>query len=134
LQSLKDSGHIYAGKYEGPYCVGCEEFKLPGDLIDADGERLCPIHSKPIEMVNENNWFFKLSEFTQPLLDHYKKNPEACQPESARNEVISFLEGGVSDLSISRSTFDWGILFLGIPIKLSMFGLMRCSTMQLQLA
>ena len=109
LQSLKDSGYIYAGKYEGPYCVGCEEFKLPGDLIDADGEKLCPIHSKPIEMVNENNWFFKLSEFTQPLLDHYKKNPEACQPESARNEVISFLEGGVSDLSISRSTFDWGI-------------------------
>ena len=109
LQSLKDSGHIYAGKYEGPYCVGCEEFKLPGDLIDADGEKLCPIHSKPIEMVNENNWFFKLSEFTQALLDHYKKNPEACQPESARNEVIAFLEGGVSDLSISRSTFDWGI-------------------------
>jgi methionyl-tRNA synthetase len=109
LQSLKDSGHIYAGKYEGPYCGGCEEFKLPGDLIDADGEKLCPIHSKPIELVNENNWFFKLSEFTQPLLDHYKNNPEACQPESARNEVVSFLEGGVSDLSISRSTFDWGI-------------------------
>ena len=78
-------------------------------MIDADGEKLCPIHSKPIELVNENNWFFKLSEFAQPLLDHYKKNPEACQPESARNEVISFLEGGVSDLSISRSTFDWGI-------------------------
>jgi methionyl-tRNA synthetase len=109
LQSLKDSGHIYAGKYEGPYCVGCEEFKLPGDLIDADGEKLCPIHSKPIEIVNENNWFFKLSAFAQPLIDLYKNNPDACQPESARNEVISFLEGGVSDLSISRSTFDWGI-------------------------
>ena len=109
LQSLKDSGHIYAGKYEGPYCVGCEEFKLPGDLIEIDGAKCCPIHSKPIEMVNENNWFFKLSEFTKPLLEHYRNNPEACQPESARNEVISFLEGGVSDLSISRSTFDWGI-------------------------
>jgi methionyl-tRNA synthetase len=109
LQSLKDSGHIYAGKYEGPYCVGCEEFKLPGDLIEIDGAKCCPIHSKPIELVNENNWFFKLSEFTNPLLDHYRSNPEACQPESARNEVISFLEGGVSDLSISRSTFDWGI-------------------------
>ena len=109
LQSLKDSGHIYAGKYEGPYCVGCEEFKLPGDLIEIDGAKCCPIHSKPIELVNENNWFFKLSEFTKPLLDHYRSNPEACQPESARNEVISFLEGGVSDLSISRSTFDWGI-------------------------
>ena len=109
LQSLKDSGHIYAGKYEGPYCVGCEEFKLPGDLIEIDGAKCCPIHSKPIELVNENNWFFKLSEFTKPLLEHYRSNPEACQPESARNEVISFLEGGVSDLSISRSTFDWGI-------------------------
>jgi methionyl-tRNA synthetase len=109
LQSLKDSGHIYAGKYEGPYCVGCEEFKLPGDLIEIDGAKCCPIHSKPIELVNENNWFFKLSAFAQPLLEHYRSNPEACQPESARNEVISFLEGGVSDLSISRSTFDWGI-------------------------
>jgi len=109
LQSLKDSGHIYAGKYEGPYCVGCEEFKLPGDLIDIDGAKCCPIHSKPIELVNENNWFFKLSAFVEPLLAHYKNNPDACQPESARNEVVSFLEGGVSDLSISRSTFDWGI-------------------------
>ena len=109
LQSLKDSGHIYAGKYEGPYCVGCEEFKLPGDLIEIDGDKCCPIHSKPIELVNENNWFFKLSAFVEPLLAHYKNNPDACQPESARNEVVSFLEGGVSDLSISRSTFDWGI-------------------------
>ena len=109
LQSLKDSGHIYAGKYEGPYCVGCEEFKLPGDLIEIDGNKCCPIHSKPIELVNENNWFFKLSAFTNQLLAHYRANPDACQPESARNEVISFLEGGVSDLSISRSTFDWGI-------------------------
>jgi methionyl-tRNA synthetase len=109
LQSLKDAGHIYAGKYEGPYCVGCEEFKLPGDLIDADGQKLCPIHSKPVELVNENNWFFRLSAFVEPLLEHYRTNPDACQPESARNEVVSFLEGGVSDLSISRSTFDWGI-------------------------
>ena len=109
LQSLKDAGHIYAGKYEGPYCVGCEEFKLPGDLIEADGQKLCPIHSKPIELVNENNWFFRLSAFVEPLLEHYRTNPDACQPESARNEVLSFLEGGVSDLSISRSTFDWGI-------------------------
>ncbi len=109
LQGLKDSGHIYAGKYEGPYCVGCEEFKLPGDLIDSNGEKLCPVHSTAIELVNENNWFFKLSAFVEPLLEHYRKNPQACQPESARNEVISFLEGKVLDLSISRSTFDWGI-------------------------
>ena len=106
LTSLKDKGFIYQGDFEGPYCVGCEEFKLPGDLLEGN---LCPIHSKPVENVRETNWFFKLSEFTQPLLDHYKNNPEACQPESARNEVVSFLEGGVRDLSISRSTFDWGV-------------------------
>jgi len=105
LQGLMEAGFIYEGKYEGPYCVGCEEFKLPGDL----DEGKCKIHSKPVEMVSETNWFFKLSAFVQPLLDHYKKNPEACEPASARNEVIAFLEGGVSDLSISRSTFDWGI-------------------------
>ena len=109
LQSLKDSGHIYSGKYEGPYCVGCEEFKLAGDLIEINGEKCCPTHGKPVELVNENNWFFKLSAFTEKLLEHYRLNPDACQPESARNEVVSFLQGGVSDLSISRSTFDWGV-------------------------
>ena len=106
LTSLKDKGFIYQGDFEGPYCVGCEEFKLPGDLLEGN---LCPIHSKPVENVKETNWFFKLSEFTDRLLDHYKKNPDACQPESARNEVVAFLEGGVRDLSISRSTFDWGV-------------------------
>ena len=106
LTSLKDKGYIYQGDFEGPYCVGCEEFKLPGDLLEGN---LCPIHSKPVENVKETNWFFKLSEFAQPLLDHYKNNPGACQPESARNEVVAFLEGGVRDLSISRSTFDWGV-------------------------
>lgn len=105
LQGLKDDGFIYAGKFEGPYCIGCEEFKLPGDL----DEGKCRIHSKPVEMLSEENWFFKLSAFREQLLDHYQKNPEACQPTSARNEVISFLEGEVRDLSISRSTFDWGI-------------------------
>ncbi len=105
LHGLMEKGFIYEGNYEGPYCVGCEEFKLPGDLDDGK----CKIHSKPVELVKETNWFFKLSEFVPKLIDHYTKNPSACQPDSARNEVLAFLEGGVSDLSISRSTFDWGI-------------------------
>jgi methionyl-tRNA synthetase len=105
LTGLKDQGHIYAGKYEGPYCIGCEEFKLPGDL----DEGKCKIHGRPVEMVSEENWFFRLSAFVPQLLQHYKEHPEACEPASARNEVISFLEGEVQDLSISRSTFDWGI-------------------------
>ena len=106
LSRLKDQGHIYSGKYEGPYCIGCEEFKLPGDLLEGN---LCPTHSKPCEIVSEENWFFKLSAFVPQLLELYKNNPGACEPESARNEVVAFLEDSVQDLSISRSSFDWGI-------------------------
>lgn len=110
LSSLKDAGHIYEGSYEGPYCVGCEEFKLAGDLIAGDGdEKLCPIHSKPVEQISETNYFFKLSAFTKDLIAHYEANPQAIRPESAYNEVMSFLRSGLQDLSISRSTFDWGI-------------------------
>jgi methionyl-tRNA synthetase len=105
LSGLKDAGHIYSGKYEGPYCIGCEEFKLPADLE----EGRCIIHGTLAEMVSEENWFFRLSAFVPQLLEHYKEHPEACEPVSARNEVVSFLESGVEDLSISRSTFDWGI-------------------------
>jgi len=107
LQGLKDAGHIYEGTYEGPYCVDCEEFKLPSDLVGEN--QLCPVHSRPVEIVSETNWFFRLSAFAEPLLVHYRQHPSACEPLSARNEVVSFLEGGVSDLSISRSSFDWGI-------------------------
>ena len=106
LSGLKDQGHIYSGKYEGPYCIGCEEFKLPGDLLEGG---LCPTHSKPCEILSEENWFFRLSAFIPALLERYKSDPSTCEPASARNEVISFLEGEVQDLSISRSTFDWGI-------------------------
>ena len=106
LSRLKDQGHIYSGKYEGPYCIGCEEFKLPGDLLEGN---LCPTHSKPCEILSEENWFFKLSSFVPQLIEHYEKNPDACEPASARNEVLSFLRDDVQDLSISRSTFDWGI-------------------------
>lgn len=110
LSSLKDAGHIYEGSYEGPYCVGCEEFKLAGDLIAGAGdEKLCPIHSKPVEQISETNYFFKLSVFAEKLIAHYEANPQAIRPESAYNEVMSFLRSGLQDLSISRSTFDWGI-------------------------
>jgi len=106
LSGLKDQGHIYAGKYEGPYCIGCEEFKLAADLLPGG---LCPTHSTVCEIVSEENWFFRLSAFVPQLLQHYRDHPEACEPVSARNEVVSFLESGVEDLSISRSSFDWGI-------------------------
>ncbi|MGN6244740.1 MAG: methionine--tRNA ligase [Motilibacteraceae bacterium] len=112
-QALYDKGEVYQGSYEGPYCVGCEEFKLPGELVDGEGElagqKLCPIHGRPVEMLSETNYFFGMSEYTQRLLDFYEQNPDFVQPASARNEVVSFVRQGLQDLSISRSTFDWGI-------------------------
>jgi methionyl-tRNA synthetase len=113
LTRLKDSGHIYSGDYEGPYCVGCEEFKLSGDLVpgsgDLEGQMLCPVHSRPVEIVSETNWFFRLSAFGDALLQHYADHPDAVAPQSAHNEVTSFIRSGLQDLSISRSSFDWGI-------------------------
>ena len=108
-QVVKDRGFVYEGSYEGPYCVGCEEFKLPGDIKQENGQDICPIHSKPVEMLKEKNWFFKLKEFQQPLIDHYTKNPQAIQPQSAYNEVMSFLKLGLEDISMSRSAVSWGI-------------------------
>jgi methionyl-tRNA synthetase len=110
VQDLYDKGEIYQGGYEGPYCVGCEEYKTPGDLLNGeDGAKLCPIHKKPVEMLKEENYFFRLSAYAPKLLEHYERNPGFIQPESSRNEVVNFVRQGLQDLSISRSTFDWGI-------------------------
>ncbi len=73
------------------------------------GQKLCPIHKKPVEILSEENYFFKLSEYSEKLLAHYEANPGFIQPESARNEVVNFVRQGLQDLSISRSTFDWGV-------------------------
>jgi len=113
-QGLRDSGHVYEGTYEGPYCVGCEEFKLESELLDgSDAEdepaKLCPIHGYPVEWISETNYFFKMSEYADKLLAFYDEHPDFVQPASARSEVVSFVRGGLQDLSISRSSFDWGI-------------------------
>jgi methionyl-tRNA synthetase len=113
LQKLHDDGHIYTGEYEGYYCVGCEEYKQPSELVDGTGEYegqlVCAIHSKPVELLHEKNYFFRMSAFQDKLLDLYESRPDFVQPESARNEVVSFVRRGLEDLSISRSTFDWGV-------------------------
>jgi methionyl-tRNA synthetase len=108
-QTLNDNGQVYAGTYEGLYCVSCEEFKLPGELIERDGVLLCPIHEAPVQQVSEANYFFRLSDFGDRLLELYESQPTFVQPESARNEVIAFVKQGLDDLSVTRSTFDWGI-------------------------
>ncbi len=113
LQQLHDENYIYAGEYEAWYCVGCEEFKPESEIVKGEGvfegEKVCAIHSKPLELLQEKNYFFKLSAFGQKLLDLYAQNPDFIQPESARNEVIAFVQQGLDDLSISRTSFDWGI-------------------------
>jgi methionyl-tRNA synthetase len=109
-QTLNDNGHVYEGKYEGPYCIACEEFKQEGELIDGPGgQRLCPIHERPVEQLSETNYFFRLSDFADKLLALYESNPTFVQPDSARNEVVSFVRQGLADLSVTRSTFSWGI-------------------------
>jgi len=114
LQKLYDDGFIYKGEYEGNYCVGCEEFKQQDDLMetpdgDYAGQVVCRIHGRPIEVIKETNYFFRMSQFEQPLLDLYESQPDFIQPASVRNEIISFVKQGLNDLSISRSSFDWGI-------------------------
>jgi methionyl-tRNA synthetase len=107
MQLLYDRGEVFKGSYTGPYCVSCEEFKLPAELVQPGG--LCPIHGRPVRQISEDNYFFRLSAYTDRLLEHYRTHPEFVQPESARNEVVRFVEGGLQDLSLSRSTFDWGV-------------------------
>jgi methionyl-tRNA synthetase len=112
VQAIYDRGYIYAGEYEALYCVGCEEFKPESEIVDGtgafEGLKVCAIHSKPLELLQEKNYFFKLSEFQDKLLALYGAG-DFIRPESARNEVVSFVKNGLKDLSISRSAFDWGI-------------------------
>ncbi len=112
-EQVRENGYVYSAPYEGPYCVGCEEFKLPGDLLEGTGEfegqQVCPVHGRPVEQLVEDNWFFRLSAFQQALIDHYEANPDAIAPRSAYNEVMSFLKQGLVDISMSRSSVSWGI-------------------------
>ena len=109
---LYDKGFLYKGSYEGWYCVHEETFYAESDLEkNEDGEFVCPDCKRPVQLMasGEENWFFKLSDFQQPLLDFYEAHPDFIRPESRRNEIVTFVEGGLKDLSISRSTFDWGV-------------------------
>ncbi len=109
---LYEKGYLYKGSYEGWYCVHEETYYAESDLLkDEEGRFVCPDCKRPVQMMasGEENWFFKLSEFQQPLLDFYASHPDFIRPETRRNEIVTFVESGLKDLSISRSTFDWGI-------------------------
>ena len=106
LQKIYDNGDIELQIYEGPYCVSCEGYYSEGDLIDGVN---CPVHNKPVEVLVEENWFFKLSRYEQRLLDWYAANPDVVQPESKRNEAIGLIKTGLRDVSISRTSLQWGV-------------------------
>jgi len=103
---LWEAGDIYEGLYEGWYCVSCEEFKQEKDLVNGN----CPLHPtlKP-EWIREKNFFFRLSKYQQPLLDHFAAHPGFLQPDVRRNEILSLIKGGLIDISVSRAGQSWGI-------------------------
>jgi methionyl-tRNA synthetase len=101
---LRDNGFIYKGTYTGQYCVSCELY-----VDGAEAGALCPTCGHVTETVSEENYYFKLSAFQDQLLNLYTAQPDFIRPETRRNEVLAFVRGGLRDLSISRSTFSWGI-------------------------
>ncbi|NPA52367.1 MAG: methionine--tRNA ligase [Aquificae bacterium] len=109
FQKCYENGDIYLSKYEGWYCVGCEEFKTETEIKDLDYQ--CPIHKKKCEKITEESYFFRLSKYTDKLLKLYEEKPDFIKPEFRRNEVISFVKQGLKDLSVSRKRdrVRWGI-------------------------
>jgi methionyl-tRNA synthetase len=112
-KKIEATGDLYEGEYEGWYCVGCESLKTEKELEQPGN--LCPLHKTAVERVKESSYFFKLEKWQDRLLDFYERHPDFIQPESRRNEVLSFVKSGLKDLSVSRTTFTWGIPVPGNP-------------------
>jgi methionyl-tRNA synthetase len=108
-KAMAERGDLYLDRYEGWYSVRDEAYYEKEELTLAEGGSKLSPHGTPVEWTVEESWFFRLSKYQQPLLDHYAANPEFIRPESRRNEVVRFVEGGLKDLSISRTSFDWGV-------------------------
>jgi methionyl-tRNA synthetase len=108
-RAMAERGDLYLGRYEGWYSVRDEAYYDAGELIDLDdGGKLSP-QNTPVEWTVEESWFFRLSAYQDQLLAYYRNHPGFIRPESRRNEVLRFVEGGLSDLSVSRTSFDWGV-------------------------
>ncbi len=102
---MYEKGDIYKGEYEGLYCTPCESFWTESQLVDG----CCPDCGRPVQAAKEEAYFFKLSKYAPALLELFEKNPDFLQPDTRRNEMVAFINQGLEDLCISRSTFDWGI-------------------------
>jgi methionyl-tRNA synthetase len=111
FERIKAKGDIYLGKYKGMYCTGCEAFYPESQIKDG----ICPELGHPVEPLEEESYFFRLSKYQEPLLKLYSERPEFILPEIRRNEVTRFVEMGLRDLSISRTAFSWGIRYPDDP-------------------
>ena len=101
---------LYLASYQGWYCIGCEAFYTESQLAKDGDAWVCQVHKKPVAWLDkERSWFFRLSRYAEPLLRHIEANPDFIRPEAYRNEVVAFLRGGLRDLSVSRTSFQWGI-------------------------
>jgi methionyl-tRNA synthetase len=105
LQRIYDNGFIELGLYSGLYCVSCEDYYTEDQLVDGK----CPVHGRPVIEMQEDNYFFKLSAFEQRLLDYYEAHPDFVRPIAKRNEALGFIRGGLRDVSITRTSFTWGV-------------------------
>ncbi len=106
LQRCYDAGDIELGTYSGKYCVACEEYYTDDELLPGD---LCPIHKRPVDTYEEENYFFRLSRFQDRLLDWYAAHPGAIKPDFRGNEALGLIRGGLRDFSVSRTSVTWGI-------------------------
>jgi methionyl-tRNA synthetase len=106
VQRIHDNGHVYAGHYEGWYCPRCADFKTESELEDGN---LCPIHKIVLEIEQEDNWFFRLSEFQEPLERLYAERPDFVTPRIRYNEALAFIKSGLRDFSLSRQRLKWGV-------------------------
>jgi len=106
VRKMQENGDIYKGKYEGWYCVPCESFWDEDELGEG---KTCPSCGRPVKWVSEENYFFRLSKYNQKLLEIFKKNPSFIEPDFRRNEMLRILEKGLKDISITRTSFKWGV-------------------------
>ena len=106
LQKAYDNGFIELDSYEGPYCVACEAYYAESELIDGSH---CPIHRRPVEWFKEDNYFFRLSRFSDRIVEWLTSGDDVVTPESKRNEVLGFIRGGLEDVSITRTSLRWGV-------------------------
>ena len=105
LQRIYDNGFIRLDVYRGLYCVSCEDYYTPEQLVGGQ----CPIHGRPVVEMEEENYFFELSRFEERLLSWYEERPDAIRPATKRNEALAFVRGGLKDISITRTSMQWGV-------------------------